>query len=848
GAFELQEVPAGDYLLQVTFIGYEAYSRLIAVGTEVFEAGRIMMQPISQDLQEIVVEAERAPISMRGDTIQYNADAFQPPPNAPVEDLLRRLPGVEVDRNGTIRAQGKEVDKVLVDGKEFFGDDPKVATQNLPADIVDKVQVFDRKSEAAEFSGVDDGERSTTINLGLKEDKKKGYFGTVEAGYGTENRTQLKGNVNRFTPTSQLSFLGRFNNINEQGFTIMDYFDFMGGMGASLAGGSLVSPQDLGISFTGDTRSNGFVTTGVGGLNYNQDIGSDVELSLNYLYNQIDRSLDKRAERQQFSGTEDLFSSTEVEDREVANANHRLNAKLDWEVDSLQDLKFRFNAGFNDTDIEALTKRATRNAAADLATTIDRDYQVGEYRLDMSSSLIYRRKLGKPGRTFVADLGGGWQSGAGESDLNAVNFFADEATRDTLLQEQVTDNEQFNFRARLSYTEPLGNGQYLEGTYRHQNFDRNADKDFFDIVNEQRFRNTFLSNQFRNDYAFDRAGIAYQRNRKKSNLSLRLELQNSRLEGSLQTELAPIDRTFTNWLPSANWRYEFTNTKSLGLRYKTSVREPSIDQLQPILDNSDPLNTYTGNPNLRPAYAHELSIQSMLYDAFSFSSFFAFLNIRYTQDQITNATTIDEQFRQQIMPINVDNDLLISGNASYGQPLRFMKSRFNVRLNMNYNRAILFVNNAENQVNRWNGQLSLTLENRKKEVVDLIAGAEWGYSTTQYDLNKELDQAFGDQSYFLEVGWNISKRFRLSSVFDYAIFPQGPFDSAQALPIWEASVSWFLLENKKGELRLSAFDLLDRNQGVNRNASFNFIENEQITSLGRYFMVSFVYNLKGFGG
>ena len=292
GNFAIKRVAAGEYILQITFIGYQKVSQPFSIKPDqsAWDAGTFILQPEILTADEVSIEADRTPILMKGDTIQYNADAFKTQPNAVVEDLLKKLPGVEVERDGTVKAQGETVQKVLVDGKEFFGDDPKMATKNLPADAVDNVQVFDKKSEMAEFTGVDDGNEQKTINLELKEDKKQGVFGNVTAGYGTDNRYESRLNLNRFNDKLQFSAIGMANNTNRQGFSIGDYINLMGGMSNLMGGGGgsfslSLNTEEVGIPLE-NGLNNGFVNTGAGGINFNYDLGKNTSLSTSYFFQQ----------------------------------------------------------------------------------------------------------------------------------------------------------------------------------------------------------------------------------------------------------------------------------------------------------------------------------------------------------------------------------------------------------------------------------------------------------------------------------------------------------------------------------------------------------------------------------
>lgn len=847
GSFSITEIPAGDYWLRITYVGYDSYTQSLQLGqNQQLSLGKILLKTQAQHLETVVVEAEHAPIAIRGDTIQYNANAFETRPNASVEELLKRLPGVEVDRNGNIRAQGKEVDKILVDGKEFFGDDPKVASQNLPADIVDKVQVYDRKSEIAAFTGVDDGERNTTINLDLKEDKKQGFFGTAEAGYGTADRFSGKGNINRFAKNYQLSALGRYNNINQQGFTIQDYFNLMGGMQNFMSNGSMtINPSDLGISMGDDNRSNGIATTAAGGLNLNYDVNDRTELLVNYFFNQVNRDLDQQTERQYFQGDDFSFSEFEDEDRRVVNTNHRLNSKLKYEIDSTQHLQLSANLGFNDMELSALGLRESLFGSS-LGNSMNRAYGYNLEQFNLESRAIYKKRLSKPGRSFVMDGSYSTRDGLGNHSLASITSFPEQPVSDSLFQNQREEQGQHQYNVNLSYTEPLGKGHFLEFRYLRQNYREASVRDFFDLLHGQRVFNETLSNRFQSDYTYDQAVLRLQRNRKKYNMSVGLAAQEARLQGQLQSE-SSVKRRFSNLLPSLNLRYNFTDSKRVSLTYRTNVQEPSVEQLQPILDNSDPLRLYKGNPNLQPEYRHDLQLQSLIYDPFSFTSLFAMINATYTQNRITQATDIDENLRQVIQPVNIDEDYFINGTLSFSTPIPVLKSRIELSTRGNFNRSFLLLNGLSQSVDRWNGTFSLTLENRNKDVFDLLGGVEWQLQRTVYESDESLNQQFDNQSYFLEGSINFSDRWQVGSRLDYLVFPKGSFADQQDFPLWEVNVSRFLGERQQLEIRISVFDLLDQNQGIIRNASFNYIENKQVVALGRYFMLSAVYNFKGFG-
>jgi hypothetical protein len=844
GSFTIKRLSRGDYIVQVTFLGYQTYSEPVALTSD-RDLGIINLESVSQDIDAITVEAERIPIEIDGDTIKYNAEAFNTRPNANVEELLKKLPGVEVGRDGSIRAQGEEVSKVLVDGKEFFGDDPQIATQNLPAEIVDQVQVFDEQSETSRFTGVDDGEREKTINLSLKEDKNKGWFGNLEAGYGTENRYKGKANINRFNDKMQFSALGRLNNVNEQGFTIQDYFDLMGGMSAVMSGGMMINPAELGISLNGDDRRQGFLTTGSFGTNFNYDFSKKSQLSLNYFYNYFDKEEDRTLNRNSFLGEGQSFTTDESSFQESINKNHRLNGRFKHEIDSSQNVQLRLNMGLNDRIADRQSFQKTFLNNQQFQNSSDQVNNASNDNYDWNANALYRKRFAKAGRSLVTNLSFGQRGADGINLIEASNIFGSIA--DDLNQEQSIENNQWNYEGRLTFTEPVGKGKYLALNYRRRNYEERMDKNFYDIVTGQLIRNPLLSNQFISDYVFDRGGLALQWNSKKSKLRLSMDAQQARLIGDFLSEFPNVDRRFTNWLPGLSWNYEFKDSKSLNIEYRTDVREPTIQQLQPVVDNSNPLNVYVGNPNLKPAYNHNIRVHNMWFDQFSFTSIFASFNIRYTRNQITNARTINENLQQVINPINVDRNLLINGQASFSTPLRFIKSNIDIRTNFNFNRGILFVNNIENDLDQLNGDLTVALSNRKQEVIAAEIGSTIGYTDSRYSVSKAFNQDFFNQSYYLDLSLNINNKWTIKTDISHTVFPMVNFGEAQDFTLWQASISRVLTKDERTSITFTAFDILNQNIGINRSATANFVQNENILSLGRYFLVSFEYRLNKFG-
>lgn len=859
GAFALRRVKPGNYLLQLSYVGYETLYQPLQVQADqpVYDLGLLKMYPSSTLLHAVDVSAERAPMSVRKDTLEYNAAAFKTQPGDVVEDLLKKLPGVEVQADGSIKALGETVTNVMVDGKEFFGKDPKMATKNLPADAIDRVQVFDKKSERAEFTGIEDGRDERSINLKLKEDKKNGYFGNVSAGYGSNNRYSGRFNLNRFAPKGQFSAIGLGNNNNDEGFSFEDYMNFMGGLSNLMSGGgggggrmriSLNAEDGLPI---GNFNNNGINTSWAGGLNFNKDFSKKTELSANYMYNRIENDLLSSSTRDNLLGTS-LFRSTDADDQLSRNANHRLNITLKHQLDSFQRLTLRLRGSLNDAVFNSLSESRSFNPDGALQNSGDRDYRSAGDNLRADAGLTYRRRFRAKGRALVADLFYQNTSDHRDGNLMAINRFYNTAP---ILEEQLRQRQDYSdnyqgYNAGLSYTEPLGKGKYLEILARRQGDLNRTDKLFYDVDSAPtpgEIYNPNLSNRFSRGYTYDRATLNFLLNRKKWNLTAGAALQNARLDGEiLEKDLSPIRQDFLGLLPAVFLNVEPGLGRNWSLEYSTALNAPTLEQLAPVIDNSNPLSTYTGNPDLKPEYAHNLDFSFMRFDQFSMSGFFVTLNGVYTRNRVTNAGQIDSLFRRNLRPVNVEHDWQARGYISYNTPLRFIKTNFSVSLNNNYNRTLIFVNDQENVVNRWENALELKFDNRKKTYFDLNLGARLSLNDTRYDRAANLNQQFLNQRWFTDLRVFAGKKWTFQSGFDYNVYSGQGFSERLAIPIWRAAVTRYVLPNNKGRIILSAFDLLNRNEGIYRTANLNFIQERRVRNLTQYVMLSFAYSIAGF--
>jgi len=842
GKFIIERVEAGHYLLQITFLGYGQFERALEIGSDPVDIGEVLMISSSQLLDEVEINAEHVPMLVKKDTLEYNAAAFQSQPNEMVEDLLRKLPGVEVESDGSIKAQGEEVRQVLVDGKRFFGDDPKIATRNLPADAVEKVQIYDKKSDAAEFSGVDDGEEQKTINLDLKEDRKAGVFGNATGGYGTDDRYKSTASLNRFGGRTRISLLGNFNNVNEQGFSPDDYFSFMRGMGR---GSRNALDINRGIS-------DGFVTTSAGGLNLNWAASEKADIWISYFINGLDNESQSDVRRENYAADRDNFFTNSMTSAQSEYTNHRINIEYDQEIDSTQDLRIRGSLLLGQASANTVSETESINSEDQPVNRNSSDLVSASDSHQLSLNGTYRKKFGAQSKRILT-ISGAYNDGLNEAmaDLDNTNTIFDLSGMDEiterLSQQQLDADNANDYSLDIRYLEPLSKGLYLELKYRRANYANQVLSEFYDVVNGMLDYNELLSNAYDRDYRYDRYITAVHLNKENAHLSIEAAVQSARLNGDLLFEDIVIRRQVTRFLPRVSWRYSFGSGQNLRLRYGTSVDEPSLVQLQPNPDNSNPLSIYTGNPDLVPEYNHNLTASYFNYNEFDFSSYNAFLSVRYTRNSIVNVTSFNENLVQQTMPENVDYSLGISGYHEYARPIRPLAIRVSLRNGLGYNRGFVFLNGSSSIVQRFNGSIRFRAENRDKAVYDWTAGGSYAVNLNRYSDGETEDIGYSTKSLYGTMAYNIKKSFTLSCGLNVDFYSAETFAERQTVPILKASISKYIFSNQRGELRISAFDLLNRNLGVNRTENQNYVENTETLSLGRYFLASFSYAFKPTG-
>jgi hypothetical protein len=854
GFFQIKNVPAGKFLISISYVGYQFTWLAVKAGTTpVLSLGNIYLQNTAT-MSSVTVTARRPPVVINGDSIEFNSENFKTQPNAVVEDMLKKMPGIEVDKSGGITVNGKSVSKVYVNGKEFFTGDPKMATRNLAADAVDKIQIYDRKSDQAMFTGIDDGNEETAINIKTKKDRKQSTFGKVGSGFGTPGRFDGQGNVNRINNDEQYSVIATANNVNKQNFSMGDVSNFSGGGGGRGGGG-------VTINFSGgdggtDANSRGVAETFSLGANYS-NLLNDKKMDFNANANGSDVSRYNTSN----SFTQNLipgnnFNRTSNSVSDSRNQQQRFNATIDNKVSESFSFKYTpsVSVQHNTSNSESTTSTflpdgTPTNGTATKASSVSD-------ATNISNTLLLRKKFAKKGRTISSTITQGYNeslaNGSQFTDQLFYNFGV--LTKDSILDQQNKRKSLTqSYSANFVYTEPISKKSLLEfNVYLNKNnsstsrkvFDKNAGNNQYDLLNNR------LTNEFNSEYTYAGGGMNYRLNQKKYNFSTGFSLQNAMLNGVNTSTNTKINQEFKDILPSAMFQYNFSQTKNLNFNYRTSTNQPSLTQLQPVLDQSNINNQTIGNPNLKRTYNHNINLRFFSTKILAQRNFFALLNAQIANNSIVNYDSILPTRQTLSKPVNVNGIYRINGSVNYGFGIKKLYSRLNFGFNGGYNNNVNYANGILNTTIIKSVGPSINYTFSLDEKMDLNISARHNYNITKNAVNAALNTNYVSRIYSADLTNYLPGGIVLNQSLNYTINEGRAAGFNTAVPIWNASLSKFFMKNKRAELKLSAFDLLNRNVGVSRNVSQNQIVDQSYNVINQYFLIGFTYSLQksGLGG
>lgn len=856
GFFNFKNVAPGNYLISVSYVGYVPKWVPVLTGTEkTVEMGLIYMNDVNT-MSTVTVTARRPPVVINGDSVEFNSENFKTAPNAVVEDLLKKMPGMEVDKSGGITVNGKKVTKVFVNGKEFFTGDPVMATKNLPADAVDKIQVYDRKSDQAMFTGIDDGSEETAINLKLKKDRNKSTFGKLNAGAGTPSVFDAQGNVNVINNEAQFSAIGGANNTNRQNFSGRNIINFSGGGGGRPGAGGGVTVNFSGGSGETDANAQGIAETySIGGNYSNLFNDKKTEFNANLSISDVERNNISSSFTQNLTPG-NAFNRISNSNSIAGNKQQNFGSTIDHKVTDNFSFRFTPSLGLQQTTNYSEDSTQTYLTNGNLLNSNTTIASSASDAVNAASTLLLRKKFAKKGRTISSTITQSFNrsNSTGNQFTEQLSYLNNKLTNDSILDQQNTrKGENSSYSANLIYTEPLGKKSLLEfntylsksiGSSSRRIFDRNNATDTYDLLN------TRLTNEFNSEYTYSGGGMSYRSNQKKYNFSTGVSLQKAVLDGENISAKTKLSQSFQDILPNATFRYNFSQTKNLNVDYRTSTNQPSITQLQPVLDQSNINRQSIGNPDLKRSYVHNLNIRFFSSKILAGKSFFSTLNASTTNNSIVNYDSVLPNRTILTKPVNVDGAYRINTSLNYGFGIKKLKSRLSFGLNAGLNNNISYANGLLNTIVTKSTGPSMTYSYIVDDVIDINLTARYSFSNTNNAVNPTLNTNFLTKVFGADMTNYLPFNIVLNQSFNYAINTGRAEGFNTSIPIWNASFSKFFLKNKRAEIKMSAFDLLNKNIGINRNVSQNQIVDRSYNVISQYFMLTFTYSLQksGLGG
>lgn len=863
GNFKFQNLTQKEYILQISYVGYQNYTQTITLSKQ-----NTVLEPIlinESTLLAVTVEGRQTVSEQIGDTTQYNASAFKTEKNADAETLLKKMPTITTE-NGQIQAQGEQVGKVLVDGKEFFGNDAKTALKNIPAEIIDKIQVFDQESDQSRFSGVSDGNTVKTINIVTKKDSRNGQFGKIYGGYGTDERYIGGGNLNFFNGKQRISVIGITNNVSQQNFSTQDLLGVVGSANNTQRWRrDRGNPSDINNFLVGG--QNGITQTHSIGINYSDEWGKKISIAGSYFYNWSDNASTTNLTRDFFlqddaGGTVQNQFYNQNQNSTNTNQNHRFALRFEYKIDSVNELILTPRLNLQNYESNSGTTASTFLDDNFLLNQTLNGFTTNSTALNFENDALFRHRFKKRGRTVSVKLNTQANLQDGTSILLANVENSQRA--DTLNQETFNKQNDILWATELQYTEPLSEKSSLQVQYEYSNNQIKNEKETFDILSElnqgteqNRILNNQLSSNIGSDYLYHQAGFGYNYRTKKLNINTNFTYQHATLDGG---QTFPFEtnftRTFENILPRVVLRYEFSENSNLRLVYRSSTRNPQVTQLQEVVNNSNPLQLSVGNENLNQQVENRYIARYSYNNPDKRINFFTFAYIRQVNDYITNSTWIAQQDSilvgdillnegvQLTRPVNVDGYITSRFNAMIGIP--FWKLNLNFNNQLAYNRIPTFINGQKNIANNYVFTEGLTVSSNINEKIDFGITYNLGYNIVENTIQPQADNNYLTHTIEFRNLFLFGKGFLWQNDLTYQSY-NGLSDSFnQDYLLWSMSVGKRFLKDERGEIKLTVFDLLDQNNSISRNVTETYVEDIQTQVLNRYFMVSFTYMIRNF--
>ncbi|TJY68056.1 TonB-dependent receptor [Sphingobacterium alkalisoli] len=851
GIFTFTKVKKGNYLVETNFIGFKTEKRTATVDAQPQHL-LFRLEPSEIEIEEVEITVPQA-VMLKGDTMEYDARNYATREFADADELVSQIPGVQMDEEGNVTAHGEQVTKIIVDGKEFFSSDPRIALKTLPAEIIAKIQIIDEKSEQARFSGFDDGSRNKVINIVTKPDRRHGHFGKTNGGKGDGDKFGLSTNLNSFDGDKKIAINLMANNINETNFAEQ-------GRGGGRRGNN--------------NTERGLSDTYAGAINFNNAyLDKKLDISADYKFESI------ATETNTFSNIEYLSDSRANQFREQnqysdqRKTEHRANSRIRWEIDSTNRLDFSPNLSLTKTNrINDSYSRTTRNKE-DLINESDRFMDNENSNFSVGANLTFMHRFLKNGRTISLNLSGNINTNNAEGlNLATTDYYKEALVSriDTNNNKSTTNGYGSGFNNRISYTENISKRSRIQANYNFRNTANYSDRETFEFLAETgqlgELRDR-LSNEFRNDFQYHSAGLSYSYNRKDSlriqaglNYQHGIRVNKRSVPINLQTEA-----NFGSFLPEFTATYNFTKSRTLEFNYNTATNAPSINQLQDFVNNQNELRIANGNPNLEQEYNHRLRLQYRDVNRSSGRSLTTNFDFNYTNDKIIESRLITdstivlfegglgdeiilEAGGQYTVPENVDGAYAVRLRNSYGLPIKKLKLNLNLNTNLFYNNDYAILNDEllNSTTYGFNQEIGFNTNFSKRYIFRA------GYHINATYNNNPVSERGRYHVYRHRVNGSATvelfKKWIVSSNIMY-LYNSGILGSEGIVTnILNASLGYKLFKKQNGELAIRGFDLLNNAQNISRNINTTSISDVTSNTLNRYFLLMFTYNLRNFGG
>ncbi len=907
GAAAITKVRKGTYVLKAELMGYKSYEQEITV-EKALDLGTIKMKEDVEVLDAASVSAVGNPIIVKKDTIEYNASSFKTSDNDMLEDLLKKLPGVEVNSDGTITANGETITKITIDGKTFFLDDPQLATKNLPAKMIEKVKVVERKSEQARFTGIDDGQEEHIIDLSVYKGMMNGWFGNIMGGgghdlpdegyYNDEHkfidegwRYQGAAIVGNFKEDSQISIIANANNTNNRGFN-----DLAGGMMGGMRGGG--GGMGRGGGMGGFGGGNGITSSWMGGLNGAWDLfDGDMELSGNYLYNGSDSYVEEESSKITYMEDGSRLLNNNSGTSMTSTGGHRFGVRLDHEFNDNTSVLFEPQFNFGGGNFSEYSDFSTNTIGTDgqeRFTNSGFNSSTGENsNWSTSGRFLFRQRLGKAGRTISLNANynfsdndmTGLNQSLTQTDVNQDGTYEDEIVNQRYFQ----NSKNSSVSGRLVYTEPLTENLFLEANYQYSwNLSKsgkdtyNSGSNVFDSthIEYDPMGETFdplYSSSILNRYINQRAGVSltWQTSKMSAQIGASANPTNTHNETNGET----YDSKVVNWSPEARVRYRFNDYTNVMVNYNGRSNQPSTSQLMPVPDNTNPLNISLGNPYLQPYFNHNMRANFGYTNMQSFSSVNVNLSGGLVQNAITNAQWYDQSGVQYSIPVNGPGtgnvNAMVMVNSPIGRSNFSIMSMTNARYNQStsyigtgsldsgkyydsenvtfdydaFNKDFPDLGNTsaftENKI-RTTGVMQMLRLTYRNDFVELVAGGMTNMSKSFYTMNAVNQKATWANNASFEMNWTLPFGMNLISDVNYRWY-NGYTTPQEPEFIWNAEITQLLFKNTC-TLAIRAYDLLNQAKNLFVTDASNYHQETRNNTLGRYVVISFTYRFGTFGG